>query len=174
MQPEPKKCYICGRESVFYSEYLKQALCKKHLERMLTKRIRSTLISKNYKQRKFRLSSDGSDGYKIEKFVFREDANSSLKLMNFTLEDFSLSVLDYFLTGSKPKQKIGSKTFFNPLYNTSDLEIAAFLASKGEKTKPRKITKRQKYLMDFIRDIEKRRPGGMLSMVKMGEKIGII
>ncbi len=174
MQPEIKKCHICGRESSFYSEYLKQSLCKKHLERMLTKRIRSALISKDYKQRKFRLSPDNSDAYKIEKFVFREDNKSSLLLMNFTLEDFALSVLDYFLSGNKPKQKIGSKTFFNPLYTASDEEIAAFLTSKGEKTKPKKITKKQEYLMEFIKDIEKRRPGGMLSIVKMGEKIGII
>ncbi len=174
MQLETQKCHICGRESEFYSEYLKQPLCKKHLERMLTKRIRSALISKDYKQRKFKLSPDGSDAYKMEKFVFRVDKKSGVLLTNLTMEDFALSVLDYFLTGKKPKQKIGAKTFFNPLYTTSNEEITAFLESKGEKTKPKKLTKRQRYLTDFMKDIEKRRPGGMLSIVKMGEKIGII
>jgi len=117
---------------------------------------------------------DGSIGYKMVSFVFRRDKDSTLTLRNGTLDDFAVSVLKYFVKGEKPKQKIGSEKFFNPIYTTSEEELAAFFASKRIRYKKRKRGKADLYLLDFIKDIEKRRPGGMLSIVKIGEKMDIV
>ena len=174
MGGQMKKCYICGREAYFYSTYLKYYLCKKHLERMLIKRTRGAVISKGHKRRAFKLVNDGSDAYKLNTFLFKADKKSNAVLRNYTLEDFALVVLEYFLSKNKPKLRIGSNTFFNPLYTTSEDEISAFLISKGEKANPKPRTGREKYLLDLMKDVEKRRPGAMLSAVRIGEKIGII
>lgn len=174
MERDAGKCNTCARESYFYSVYLKQGLCKKHFEKMLIRRARSALISKGYKQRKFKISDDSSAGSKMVNFIFRKDAKSSLLLKNAVLEDFSVAVLRYFLTGDKPKYKIGSKTFFNPLYLISEEELEAFLKAKEIKYVKKEFRGKDLYILNFIRDVEKRRPGGMISLVKMGERIGII
>lgn len=168
------KCQTCGRGAYFYSLYLKQGLCKKHLEKMLVRRIKSTVLVKSYKQRRFRMLADGSLGYKMINFVFRKDQKSTLLLKNITLEAFAIDVLKYFLMGKKPIHKIGSSEFFNPLYSTSEEEIMAFLDSKGLKYQKKKRAGLDAQILDIIKEIEKRRPGGMISLVKIGERMDII
>jgi hypothetical protein len=141
---------------------------------MLIKRTRGAVISKGYKRRAFKLINDGSSAYKLNAFLFKADKKSIISLRNNTLEDFALAVLEYFISKNKPKLKIGSTKFFNPLYTTSEDEIIAFLKSKNEKADLKPRTDREKYLLQFMRDIEKRRPGSMLSAVRIGEKIRII
>ncbi len=174
MEKSASKCFTCGREAYFYSAYLKQNLCKKHFEKMLIRRVRSALISKGYKQKAFRMTDDGSAAYRMLKFVFKKDDNGTVTLENSVLEDFALAVLEYFLTKKKPAHQIGLKTRFNPLYQVSEEELYAFLDMKGIKYKKKTHGGREGYLLDFMKDVEKRRPGGMLSAVKMGEKIGVI
>lgn len=168
------KCHTCGREGVYYSMYLKQSLCKKHLEKMLVRRIRGALISRSYKQKRFRTANDGSAAHKMISFVFKIDPKSSLTLRNGTLEDFAISVLRYFMEGRKPTKRVGSKTFFNPLYTTSEDEVYAFLDSKRVVYKRRQRKGKDRYMLDFIGGIEARRPGGMLSLVKIGERLGLV
>ncbi len=173
---EDQNCRICGREAAFYSEYLKQALCKKHLEKMLVRRINGELINHGLgRQPAYRLKDDGSIGYKMNEFIFTRRSNSGLKLGNEVLEDFAVEVFKYFTTGSKPKAKINGKNGFNTLYLTSEKEIAAFFMSKGLAVKePSKKKGNEGYLMTFLEEIEKRRPGAMISIVKIGERLGLI
>ena len=72
------------------------------------------------------------------------------------------------------KKKIAGKTSLNPLYTTSDDEIRDLLIIHGEKTAEKKRTGFDRDILNMISDVEKRRPGGMISLVKMGARLGVI
>lgn len=167
-------CHVCGRKAYFHSNYLKKGLCRTHFERMLVSRARSSVISAGYRDRTFKLVEDGSAAYVFLSYVFREDGKNRLTLKNSTLEDFAAEVLGYFINGRKPRQKIASKKSFNPLYTTSEKELAAFASLKGLKTAEKKRSSGAAYLIEIAEDVEKRRPGAMISSVKMGKRMGLI
>lgn len=171
---DKNKCHVCGRDAFFYSGYMKKELCLKHFERMLISRARSTVKSEEYKKRTFRIRDDGSAASVFLKFIFREDGKSSLTLSNLTVEDFTIDVLRYFIRGKKPRDRVATKNTFNPLYTTSESELEAFMSAKQLAYKKRKRSEDDSYLLGIADDVEKRRPGGMISAVRIGRRMGII
>ncbi len=168
------KCFNCGRDAEFYSQYLGQSLCKRHFEKMLIRRARSSVVSKGYKRKGFRLKDDGTPAYRALKLIFAEDPSSDITLGTGTLEDFAVGVMVYFASGKAPKKKVGGKTGFNPLYTTSNDEIRDLLSIHGEESSEKKRIGFDNDVLSLLKDVEKRRPGGMISLVKMGERLGII
>ena len=172
---EEHACIMCGRAADFYSPYLKQHLCKKHFEKMMMRRISKIVVSSGLKNRTYKFSDDGSDAYRMLDFTFRLDGSSKTRLNNGTLEDFAVEILRYFTEKRyRPKIKIKGKDFINPLYTTSESEIADFLGAKNIKTTAKKRSEKERWLIGFLYDLEKRRPGGLISIVKIGARIGII
>jgi hypothetical protein len=170
-----KKCVICGREAVFYSEYLKQDLCKKHFERMLIKRVKSNMNSYKIKNQNFKLGSENKCGKEFLKFVFRGmESENGKELCSYTLEDFAISVMSFFLFHEPSNKKIEGNEKFDPLFNVSEKEIISFFRLKKIKLNEIKRNKKEETVLSFLRDIEERRPGGMISLVKAGINLGII
>ena len=170
-----KKCVICGREAVFYSEYLKQDLCKKHFERMLIKRVRSNMNSYKIKNQNFKLGSENKCGKEFLKFIVRDMESENGKVLHsYTLEDFAISVMGFFLFHNPSDKKIDDSGKFSPLFNVSENEIISFFRLKKVNLKAVKRSKKEEAVLSFLRDIEERRPGGMISLVKAGINLGII
>ena len=170
-----KNCSICGREAVFYATYLKQELCKKHFERMLMKRIRSNLNSYGIKDRYFKFENKNSCGMSFLRFFFKDrESSNGLRLYSYTLEDFALAVMRFFLFHEESRIKIRGKYGFSPLYNVSENEIAEFFKSKEKEISPITREGKDRAVLDFLKDIEERRPGGMMSLVKAGITLNII
>ncbi len=168
------KCHTCSREACFYSDHLKKWLCFKHVGKMLINRARSAVISRGYRNRTFKMLDDGSAASVFIAFVFKKDEKSSLTLANNTVEYFAVSVLKYFIKGIKPTSKVATATTFNPLYTISEKELDAFMAIKGFGFRKQERSSEDSYFLDLANKIEKRRPGGMISTVKLGIKMGLI
>ncbi len=170
-----KKCLVCGKNAVFYSTYLKQDLCKKHFERMLIRRVRSNMLSNGIRGYSLRLGNENPSGLIFLRFLFKEeDTGKTMILKSDTLEDFSISVMKFFLFHENPKSKISESGRFSPLFNVSEKEIEAFFDLKKKKVSAKNRDERDSKVLNFIYSIEERRPGGMISIVKIGLELGII
>ncbi|MCL5009891.1 MAG: hypothetical protein M1433_02865 [Candidatus Parvarchaeota archaeon] len=168
------ECHVCGREMYFYSEYLKSGLCAKHFEKMLVRRVRSAIISEGFRDRTFKIIKNDSAASRFLGLVFMEDDKSDLTLDTNTVEDFSAEVLEYFTLGTKPPAKVSHGNVFNPLYLTSEKEIIAFLKLKGVEGREKHRSEMDAYLLSIAETVEKRRPGAMISSVKIGREMDII
>ncbi len=170
-----KTCAICGRKAVFYSAYLKQELCKKHFERMLIKRVRSNMNLHKIKKSSFIFGDENNCGKEFLKFMFKDmDSSSGEKLYSYTLEDFAVCVMEFFLFHNPPDKKIEQKNGFSPLFNVSEHEIISFFKLKKKDVEHITRNGKDEYVLKFLTEIEERRPGGMISLVKAGIKLGII
>ena len=108
-------------------------------------------------------------------FFFKDnESRDGLMLCSYTLEDFALAVMKFFLFHEDSGIKIREKSGFSPLYNVSESEIAEFFRSKGKELPPLTRKGKDKAVLDFLKDIEERRPGGMMSLVKAGITLNII
>lgn len=169
-----ENCSICGRTAVFYSAYLKQNLCKKHFEHMVFRRIRAAFASSGLKAKDCSLPRGNSAPAGMIRFLFKDSKGGGIRLQTNTLEDFAVSIMEYFAFSKKPNISVNSKGTFSPLYTTSEKEIAAFLDLKGINFHEKKRKGLDAELLGILEDIEKRRPGGMLSIVKIGRTLGLI
>ena len=170
-----KTCAICGRKAVFYSAYLKQELCKKHFERMLIKRVRSNMNSHKIRNQSFIFGDENKCGNAFLKFMFRDrESSNGEKLYSYTLEDFAICVMKFFLFHDTPDKKIEQKNSFSPLFNVSENEIISFFKLKKIDIEHVSRNKKDEFVLKFLTEIEERRPGGMISLVKAGIKLGII
>lgn len=170
-----RSCAVCGKNAVFYSTYLKQDLCKKHFERMIIRRVRGNMASNGIRGYQFHLDRENSCGFAFLSFLFKEGKDSrKMNLMSNTLEDFSTAVMRFFLFHEETGLKIVSKGRFSPLFNVSEKEIVSFFAFKKKKVSAVSRNDRDNAVMQFILKIEERRPGAMISLVKVGIELGII
>ncbi len=161
------QCAICGREAYYYSEYLKQWLCKKHFEKMIVRRIRRNIINNGFYSKEYRIL-DSTEASKLLRLLFKEGNGPILD--TYTLEDFAEEVLEYLLLNKEPKIKVKDKNYFNPLYNSAREEIIAFAKLKNLEIKFEENPK----LLNFINELEKRRPGSKISIVNSALSLGII
>jgi hypothetical protein len=169
-----KKCVICGRAAVFYSSYLKQELCKKHFERMLIKRVKSNINLYKINNKSFKLENQNKCGKEFLKFIFKGmESSGGKKLSSYTLEDFAICVMKFFLFHDAADKRINNRSF-SPLFNVSENEIISFFNLKNIKLQSVDRNRKDKVVLDFLKEIEERRPGGMISVVKVGMKLGII
>ncbi len=90
------------------------------------------------------------------------------------MEDFAIAMFKYFSFNEKPKIKISGENFFNPLYLTSENEIIMFFKAKKKEIRLVERDDEEKYIINFLNSIEERRPGGMISLVKIGNRLGLI
>ena len=170
-----KSCSICGRKAVFYSAYLKQDLCKKHFERMLIKRVRSNMNSYKVNDQSFIFGNENKCGKQFLKFMFNgRESDHGKKLYSYTLEDFAICVMNFFLFHDPPDKKIEQKDGFSPLFNVSENEIISFFKLKKKDVEKVRRNERDNSVLRFLMEIEERRPGGMISLVKAGIKLKII
>ncbi|MCL5976009.1 MAG: hypothetical protein M1580_00225 [Candidatus Parvarchaeota archaeon] len=170
-----KTCAICGREAVFYSSYLKQELCKKHFERMLIKRVKSNMNTNKLRSRLFRFGNENNYGRAFLEFMFKDlESKDGEKLYSYTLEDFAISVMKFFLFHEPTDKKIKNKDGFSPLFNVSENEIMSFFRLKKKTLQNAKRSGKDESVLKFLMEIEERRPGGMISLVKAGITLGII
>ena len=170
-----KTCSICGRKAVFYSPYLKQELCKKHFERMLIKRVRSNMNSHKTRKQSFIFGDENKCGNEFLKFMFKDlESSNGERLFSYTLEDFAVCVMKFFLFHDSPDKKIKQKNGFSPLFNVSEKEIISFFKLKKKDLEPVSRKGKDESVLKFLREIEERRPGGMISLVKAGISLGII
>jgi hypothetical protein len=170
-----KTCAICGREAVFYSAYLKQELCKKHFERMLIKRVKSNMNANKLRNRLFRFGNENNCGRDFLAFLFKDlESKAGEKLYSYTLEDFAISVMKFFLFHDTADKKIKEKDGFSPLFNVSENEIINFFRLKKKILQEVKRSGKDEAVLKFLMEIEERRPGGMISLVKAGMALGII
>ena len=170
-----KACAICGKKAVFYSVYLKQNLCKKHFERMLIKRVRSNMNSYKIRDQRFKLGNENKCGKGFLRFVFKDlENNLGKRLSSYTLEDFALCVMKFFLFHESPDKKIKEDNGLSPLFNVSEGEIISFFELKKITMQSINRNKKDEAVLRFLREIEERRPGGMISLVKAGVTLGII
>ncbi|MCL4398665.1 MAG: hypothetical protein M1322_00050 [Candidatus Parvarchaeota archaeon] len=170
-----KTCSICGRKAVFYSSYLKQDLCKKHFERMLIKRVRANMNSHNLKDTLFRLGKENKCGNAFLEFMFKDmESAGGSRLCSYTLEDFAVCVMSFFLFHDPPDKNINGKEGFSPLFNVSENEIISFFKLKKITLQPITRNEKDEAVLKFLREIEERRPGGMISLVKVGMTLNII
>lgn len=168
-------CAICGRKSVFYSNYLKQHLCKKHFERMLIRRVRSNIISNGLRGKTFKVMRENKYGYAFLSFLFVDNKyNEEIKLKSYTLEDFAIEVMKFFLFSENKGLKVKGDGFFSPLFNISENEIYSFFLLKRRDIGKRERKGMENAILNFILKLEERRPGAMISIVKAGLDIGII
>ncbi len=172
---DQKTCKVCGNGADFYSPYLKKYLCRKHFEKMIIRRLSKIVTSEGMKSKGYRLDDDGSDAHRLLAFVFKEDKGSGVRLSNLTMEDFALETMKYFTDKRyRPRVRISTKTSVSPLYTTSEGEIRDFLAAKNIVSAGRKRDAEDEWLLNFIRGFEERRPGGMISLVRIGNELEII
>ncbi|MGC8533037.1 MAG: hypothetical protein ACP5MV_00160 [Candidatus Parvarchaeum sp.] len=170
-----KNCAICGRKAVFYSPYLKQELCKKHFERMLLKRVKSNINANKSRSRLFVLGNNNYCGRSFLEFMFKDmQGKGGDKLYSYTLEDFAISVMKFFLFHEPTDKKIKEKDGFSPLFNVSENEIISFFRLKKKILAGVKRNEKDEKVLKFLTEIEERRPGGMISLVKAGIELGII
>ncbi|MCL4376019.1 hypothetical protein M1558_00815 [Candidatus Parvarchaeota archaeon] len=170
-----KTCAICGRKAVFYSAYLKQDMCKKHFERMVIKRVRSNMSSHKTRNKSFVFGDENKCGKEFLKFLFKDmESSHGEKLYSYTLEDFAISVMKFFLFHDSPDKKIEQKDGFSPLFNVSENEIISFFRLKNKDVEKINRNGKDESVLKFLTEIEERRPGGMISLVKAGIKLGII
>ena len=167
-------CYSCGRSAYFYSPYLKYNLCKKHFQKMVIRRIRSGLIANGIKDKKFRFAADDSLGFKLNRLIFKEDKNSGTMLMNCLLEDFAMETITYFISGSVPAIKIKGKGYVSPLFLISEAEAIRFVESKSGNVGLVQRRAQDAVIFNLLTTVEKKRPGGLISLVKMGQRMEII
>ncbi len=173
MDKQSATCHICGRQAFFYSSYLGKHLCGKHFEKMLVRRVRSVVTTEIGQRKAFRKVMDGSAAFRFIDFVFRS-GESDTTLFNNVLEDFAIAVLGYFVFDEKPKIAVKSASGVSPLFTTSEKEIENFLKLKKLCGGSVKRRKRDAYVLNMLYELEGRRPGGMLSLVKIGRRLGII
>lgn len=166
------KCFECGRASYIFYPYLRQNLCRKHFQRLLMKRVNGILASNGIRGG-IKPSKDNRLGRRFLSFMSKRGRTITPVSSN-TLEDFALAVGLYFLFDRIPKIRIKEGNAFSPLYTTSEDEIISFFKSKGREPRPLKRNKEEEYVLDFLRGLEGRRPGGMISLVKMGIRLKII
>ncbi len=169
-----EKCSLCGKDAAFYSNYLKQYLCKKHLEKMLFRRINTTLLSAGLRKSAYSVPKGDSPGARMLQFMFRNNTGEGVKLEANTLDDFAAALMSHFAFSRKIRISISSPRRFNPLYTTSDEEISALLSIKGIKFSGKKRDREDLYALEMLSDLERRRPGAMLSIVKVGARLGLI
>ena len=168
-------CAICGKKAVFYSAYLKQDLCKKHFERMLIKRVRSNMNSYKIRNQSFKFGNENKCGKEFLSFMFKGlESNQGEMLSSYTLEDFALCVMKSFLFHDPPDKKIREDSRFSPLFNVSESEIISFFELKKTTMQSIARNKKDETVLRFLREIEGRRPGGMISLVKAGITLRII
>ena len=166
------KCFVCGKRSCVFYPYLKQHLCKKHFQRLLLRRVKG-LLSSNGIHSSIKPSGENPLGREFLSFVSIGGKRSQLVGSN-TLEDFAVAVGGYFLLDRKPDIKVSDGKRFNPLYTTSEDEIINFLGTKGTVKRPTKRKGDDALVLSFLKGLEARRPGGMISMVKTGVRLRII
>ncbi len=167
------KCSICGKKSVFYSNYLKQNLCKKHFERMIIGRVKSNFTSKKIDKKGLYITKENHIGEEFLNFLFDEKGKDT-RLYSYTLEDFAVSVMRYFLFHEPSNKKIVEVGSFSPLFNVSENEIIEFFRLKKKELNEIERTGKDASVLKFLKEIEHRRPGGMISLVKAGMSLGII
>lgn len=172
---DTKKCTVCGKNAVFYSNYLRHNLCKKHFERMLIKRVRGNMVSNGLRGRAFHIKDENPCGYLFLKFLFEEvEKSEKVDIKSGTLEDFSIAVMKFFLFHDETHLRIKEKGSFSPLFNVSEREIESFFQFKNRKVNFITRTGKEKSTLDIISRIEQRRPGAMISLVKAGIELNII
>ena len=170
-----KTCAVCGKKAAFHSAYLKQEFCKKHFERMLMRRIRSNMVSNGMRGHVFHLLNENPCGFDLLDFLFVEKSGSKkIDLSSHTLEDFAIAVMKYFLFHEESKIRIRGKDRFSPLFNVSEDEIFSFFSLKNKSVAKNRRRCKDQSVIDFLSEIEKRRPGGMISLVKAGIELEII
>ena len=138
---------------------------------MLIRRIRGDTASLGFSRERYNLIDDDSIGYKLNSFIFAKAGKGSVSVGNFLLDDFALTVFKYFVKKEKISLKVKGENYFNPLYLISKEEATAFLRSKGIKYVDTGI---KDELSDVLSKLEEKRPGAMISMVKIGIMAGII
>ncbi|MGC8516723.1 MAG: hypothetical protein ACP5MT_02405 [Candidatus Acidifodinimicrobium sp.] len=138
---------------------------------MLIRRIRGDTASLGFSREGYNLIDDGSIGYRLNSFIFAKASKGSVSVGNFLLDDFALAVLKYFVKKEKISLKVKGENYFNPLYLISKEEATAFLRSKGIKYADPVI---KDELSGMLSKLEEKRPGAMISMVKIGIAASII
>lgn len=170
-----KKCSICGKAAVFHSPYLKQDLCKKHFEKMLLRRFRGNVASLKNRRDSVRIGRGNPLGREFLEFFFRDAGKGKYaEAKPHTLEDFAINVMRYFIFHEGSSKKIRGDGFFSPLFNISENEISSFFMLKKIKPRTKKRNGKDMYILGFLQEIEERRPGGMISLVKAGITLEII
>lgn len=142
---------------------------------MLLKRVRSNMNSHEIRDKSFIFGDENKCGKEFLKFMFNDrESSHGEKLYSYTLEDFAISVMKFFLFHDPPNKKIEQKNGFSPLFNVSENEVISFFKLKKRDVEKISRSGKDESVLKFLSEIEERRPGGMISLVKVGIKLGII